>query len=121
MVSGVNGVAISFGGVPSADLMIVVVTSTNVPEIGEVVKAMGDRLEFGYTVGMKLFIECKVVGYLSNMKCTGEYFGCQRVLDQVMGDSQVNDRWSMPWGFHMTMFKGSRSRVGLWLDMGTMA
>ena len=56
-----------------------------VPKIGEVVEAVGNGLELRYSVGAKLFIEGKVIGYLANMDRDGECVGSGRVVNQVMG------------------------------------
>ena len=53
-------------------LTVVVVTVTYIPEIRKIVEAMGNGLKFGYAMSAKLFIESKIVRYLSNMKCAGE-------------------------------------------------
>ena len=77
----VNTVSISFRYIYPTDLSIVVVASTNVPEVSEVIKAMGNWLELRYAMGTGLLVEGKVVGYLPDMKGARECLGCWRVID----------------------------------------
>ena len=78
---GINRVSICLRCKYPTDLSIIVVASTYVPEVGEVVEAMGYGLELGYAMSTELFIEGKIVGYLSNMKGAGEHLGSCRITD----------------------------------------
>ena len=78
---GINRVSICLRGKYPTDLSIVVVASTYVPEVGEVVEAMGYGLELGYAMSTELFIEGKIVGYLSDMKGARECIGSCRITD----------------------------------------
>ena len=61
--------------------MIIVVASAYVPELSEIIEAMGNSLELRNAVSTELFIEGKIVGYLPDMKGARECFGCCRVID----------------------------------------
>ena len=78
---GINRVSICLRYKYPTDLSIIVVASTYVPEVGKVVKAMGNGLELGYAMSTELFIEGKIVGYLSDMKGARECIGSCRITD----------------------------------------
>ena len=78
---GINRVSICLRYKYPTDLSIIVVASTYVPEVGEVVKAIGNGLELGYAMSTELFIEGKIVGYLSDMKGARECIGSCRITD----------------------------------------
>ena len=78
---GINRISISLGYKYPADLSVIIVASTYIPEVSEVVEAMGNGLEFGYAVSAELFIKGEIVSYLPDMKGAREGFGCSRVID----------------------------------------
>ena len=61
-----------FRNIYSADLSIIIVTGTDVPEVREVIEAMGYRLKLGYAVSTKLLVEGDIISYLPNMQRTRE-------------------------------------------------
>ena len=69
----------------SADLSIVIFTRTDVPEVREVVKTMGNGLVFRYAMSTKLLVESEVIGYLPNMQRAWKRIVTRFVPDEVVG------------------------------------
>ena len=78
---GVNRIPIGLRYENPADLSIIVVAGAYVPEVSEVIEAMGNRLELRDAMSTELFIEGEIIGYLPDMKGAREGFGCSRVID----------------------------------------
>ena len=70
-----------FRNIYLADLSIVIFTGTDVPEVREVIEAVGYRLKFGYAVSTKLLVEGEIISYLPNMQRTRERIATRFVPD----------------------------------------